>query len=139
MSVEKILWCYATGESFKEKVKFFFWRRNGNTTQNYYYISLFCWQDSGQVFLQILLTQRLVLWVHRRWHFLEFWKLIHYNPAEMCFFFAPKCRQKSSSNCLYRYRQSACDCLYIKTHFRRVLVDQFSKFQKMSSPMNPQK
>ena len=56
----------------------------------------------------------------------------------MCFYFAPKCRQKSSSNCLYRYRQSACDCLYIETHFRRVLVDQFSKFQKMSSPMNPQ-
>ena len=25
-----------------------------------------------------------------------------------------------------------------ETHFRRVLVDQFSKFQKMSSPMNPQ-
>ena len=25
----------------------------------------------------ILLTQKLVLWLHRRWHYLEFWKLVH--------------------------------------------------------------
>ena len=36
------------------------------------------------------------------------------------------------------YRQSACSCLQMETQFLRLLVDQFGKFQKISSWFDPE-
>ena len=83
----------------------------------------------------ILLTQKLVLWVHMRWHFLEFWKI---GPQEMTF------NLQAFTGWLSVPVQTVTTTFLPtlggkkETHFRRVLVDQFSKFQKMSSCMNPQ-